>query len=613
MNLIYLTILFPLLGFLLLSFSCGYWSDKISAIIGMCSVGLSGILTIFIGYDFFVHNQASFSQVLWNWVNINNFSINIKLMLDGLSLTMLCIVTGIGFLVHLFSTWYMKGQEGHSRFFAYTNLFIASMIMLVLANNLMLIFLGWECVGFCSYLLIGFYYTNLNNCKAAIKAFITTRIGDVFLIIALFLIYNKLGTLNLDEISKLIINYSNNDHIFKWITFLLLAGAIGKSAQFPLQTWLPDAMVGPTPASALIHAATMVTAGVYLIARTHYLFLLAPQILNLAGIIGAITLIIASFSALVQTDIKRILAYSTISQIGYMFLALGVKAWDSAILHLLTHAFFKALMFLSAGSLILSCNHEQNIFKMGGLRKKIPFIYACFLVSGSSLAAFPLVTSGFYSKEKIIFSALVNGNNVLMLAGLFGTLLTSIYTFRMIFTVFHGKENIIINHKINQYKGFNYYAPLILLLLLSTFIGSLVTLPLKNVFPINNVHSTSKWTLEIISSILIIIGILISRALYIKKYKLVNNIINNLSNNFIFVLCYRGWGFDFIYYNLFIKPYILIASFLKKDPLNKLVNSLSFLFNFINKGLLISENGYLRWYILSISIGTLVLMILILI
>lgn len=241
----------------------------------------------------------------------------------------------------------MRGEEGYSRFFAYTNLFIASMVVLVLADNLLLMYLGWEGVGLCSYLLIGFYYTDPKNGAAAMKAFVVTRVGDVFLAFALFILYNELGTLNFREMVELApAHFADGNNMLMWATLMLLGGAVGKSAQLPLQTWLADAMAGPTPVSALIHAATMVTAGVYLIARTHGLFLMTPEVLHLVGIVGAVTLLLAGFAALVQTDIKRVLAYSTMSQIGYMFLALGVQAWDAAIFHLMTHAFFKALLFL---------------------------------------------------------------------------------------------------------------------------------------------------------------------------------------------------------------------------------------------------------------------------
>lgn len=380
MNMLALTILLPLIGFVLLAFSRGRWSENLSAAVGMGSVGLAALVTAYVGVDFFANGKQAVSVPLWTWMSVGDFNIGFNLVLDGLSLTMLSVVTGVGFLIHMFASGTCAVKRIF-RFFAYTNLFIASMVVLVLADNLLLMYLGWEGVGLCSYLLIGFYYTDPKNGAAAMKAFVVTRVGDVFLAFALFILYNELGTLNFREMVELAPqHFANGSTTLQWATLMLLGGAVGKSAQLPLQTWLADAMAGPTPVSALIHAATMVTAGVYLIARTHGLFLMTPEVLHLVGIVGAVTLVLAGFAALVQTDIKRVLAYSTMSQIGYMFLALGVQAWDAAIFHLMTHAFFKALLFLSSGSVILACHHEQNIFKMGGLRKSIPLVYVCFLV-----------------------------------------------------------------------------------------------------------------------------------------------------------------------------------------------------------------------------------------
>ncbi|HHA5413994.1 TPA: NADH-quinone oxidoreductase subunit L, partial [Escherichia coli] len=480
MNMLALTIILPLIGFVLLAFSRGRWSENVSAIVGVGSVGLAALVTAFIGVDFFANGEQAYSQPLWTWMSVGDFNIGFNLVLDGLSLTMLSVVTGVGFLIHMYASWYMRGEEGYSRFFAYTNLFIASMVVLVLADNLLLMYLGWEGVGLCSYLLIGFYYTDPKNGAAAMKAFVVTRVGDVFLAFALFILYNELGTLNFREMVELApAHFADGNNMLMWATLMLLGGAVGKSAQLPLQTWLADAMAGPTPVSALIHAATMVTAGVYLIARTHGLFLMTPEVLHLVGIVGAVTLLLAGFAALVQTDIKRVLAYSTMSQIGYMFLALGVQAWDAAIFHLMTHAFFKALLFLASGSVILACHHEQNIFKMGGLRKSIPLVYLCFLVGGAALSALPLVTAGFFSKDEILAGAMANGHINLMVAGLVGAFMTSLYTFRMIFIVFHGKEQI----HAHAVKGVTHSLPLIVLLILSTFVGALIVPPLQGVLP----------------------------------------------------------------------------------------------------------------------------------
>lgn len=606
MNLLYLTILLPLIGYLLLAFSRARWSENLSAVVGIGSIGLALLITIFVGVGFFRQGQQPYTQTLWTWMHVGNFDIKVNLVLDGLSLTMLSVVISIGFLIHIFASWYMRGEDGYSRFFSYTNLFIASMVVLVLSDNLMLMYLGWEIVGLCSYLLIGFYYSNPENVKAAMKAFIITRLGDVFLAFALFILYNKLGTLNFRELTELgperldVHNYN----MLQCATLMLLGGALGKSAQLPLQTWLADAMAGPTPVSALIHAATMVTAGVYLIARTHGLFLLTPEVLHIVSIVGAITLVLAGFSALVQTNIKRVLAYSTMSQIGYMFLALGVQAWDAAIFHLMIHAFFKALLFLSSGSVILACYHEQNIFKMGGLRKSMPLVYVCFLVGGSSLAALPLITSGFYSKDEILFGALANGHINLMIAGLVGAFLTSLYTFRMIFIVFHGEV------KIHAYasKAITHHLPLIVLLVLSTCIGALIKPPLAGVLPENEFYENGKVALEITSSAVAFIGIIIAAMLWLGKRQLVTRIVNSSLGSFFCNWWFASWGFDWLYDQIFVKPYLIIARLLRYDPLNSMMNLTMFILRIGNKGLVISENGYLRWYVASISLGAVIVL-----
>ncbi|NJC99252.1 NADH-quinone oxidoreductase subunit L [Candidatus Erwinia dacicola] len=611
MNLFYLTILFPLIGFLLLAFSRGRWSENLVATVGMGSVGLAALVTLYVGMDFFANDQQVFNQLLWTWIHVGNYNISVSLTLDGLSLTMLFVVTGVGFFIHMFASWYMRGEEGYSRFFAYTNLFIASMVVLVLADNLMLMYLGWESVGLCSYLLIGFYYTEAKNCAAAMKAFIVTRVGDVFLAFALFILYNELGTLNFREMVELApAHFAADNHMLMWATLMLLGGAVGKSAQLPLQTWLADAMAGPTPVSALIHAATMVTAGVYLIARTHGLFLMTPEVLHLVGIVGTVTLVLAGFAALVQTDIKRVLAYSTMSQIGYMFLALGVQAWDAAIFHLMNHAFFKALLFLSSGSVILACHHERNIFKMGGLRTSIPLVYVCFLVGGAALSALPLITAGFFSKDEILAGALAKDHLNLMIAGLAGAFMTSLYTFRMIFITFHGKEQI----HANAGKGITHHMPLIVLLILSTFIGAMIVPPLKGVLPDTaKLAHGSVLTLEIASGVVAIVGILLAAALWLGKRTLVTSIANSAVGRFFSTWWFAAWGFDWLYDKIFVKPYLGVACLLSRDPLNALMNIPALLARGANKSLVISENGYLRWYVASMSIGALVVLTLLMV
>ncbi|MHC8471137.1 NADH-quinone oxidoreductase subunit L [Plesiomonas shigelloides] len=604
MSLLFLTILLPLLGYLLLAFSAGRWSENTSALIGVGSVGLSALLTAYIGYDFLVlHPQNTYTQPLWTWMAVGDLQVNLSLYLDGLSLTMLSVVTGVGFFIHLFASWYMRGEEGYSRFFAYTNLFIASMLFLVLGNDLLFVYLGWEGVGLCSYLLIGFYYQQSKNGAAAMKAFIVTRVGDVFLAIGLFIFYQQLGTLNIQMILTLAPEkMAAGSWPVTLAALMLLGGAVGKSAQLPLQTWLADAMAGPTPVSALIHAATMVTAGVYLIARTHVIFTLAPDVLYLVGFIGAVTLLLSGFAALVQTDIKRILAYSTMSQIGYMFLALGVSAWDAAIFHLMTHAFFKALLFLSAGAVIVACHHEQNIFRMGGLRKSLPLVYVCFLIGGGALAALPFITAGFYSKDEILWQALASGHPELLAAGLVGAVLTSIYTFRLIFVVFHGP----VHTQAHAGHGLAYTVPLVVLALLSTFIGALIVPPLHGVLPAGAEGELSaKHYLELISGLISIGGILIAAWLFLGERRWVSRMAQTAGGKTLVQIWLHAWGFDWLYDKVFVQPYLWLTRLLGGDPFNRTLNIVASAVRQANRLVVFTETGQLRWYATSVGFGAL--------
>ncbi|MDO2949202.1 NADH-quinone oxidoreductase subunit L [Aeromonas simiae] len=615
MSLLTLTFVYPLLGWLLLAFSQGRWSEQRAALVGVGSIGLSALTTLWVGIDFIGNPPEGgvFSQTLWQWIAVGNFTPAFTLSLDGLSLTMMGVVTGVGFFIHLFASWYMRGEEGYSRFFAYTNLFIASMIFLVLADNLLFVYLGWEGVGLCSYLLIGFYYRDRNNGAAALKAFVVTRVGDVFLAIGLFILYRELGTLNVHELLvRAPAMLEQGSPALELACLMLLGGAVGKSAQLPLQTWLADAMAGPTPVSALIHAATMVTAGVYLIARTHGLFVMVPDVLHLVGVVGAITLLLAGFAALVQTDIKRILAYSTMSQIGYMFLALGVGAWQGAIFHLMTHAFFKALLFLSSGSVILACHHEQNIFRMGGLRKRLPLVYLCFLVGGAALSALPLVTSGFYSKDAILWQVQASGQQTLLLAGLVGAFLTSLYTFRLIFIAFHGKEKI----QAHAGHGLAHHLPLLVLLVLSTAVGALIVPPLAGVLPAGpgDHLEEGRHSLEILSGIVAIAGIALSALLFLGERRLTTALGQSALGRPVASLWLHAWGFDWLYDRLFVRPFLALARLSGPDPVDRVMGWSATLALLGNRLVALTVTGKLRWYAASIGMGAvLVLAVLLLV
>ncbi|MBI3798028.1 MAG: NADH-quinone oxidoreductase subunit L [Deltaproteobacteria bacterium] len=419
-------------------------------------------------------------DVVWPWITSGSFQVDFALRLDPLSATMVLVVTGVGFLIHVYSAGYMAHDEDVARYFAYLNLFTTAMLLLVLGANLLLLFVGWEGVGLCSYLLIGFWYTDDEKASAGKKAFIVNRIGDAGFLLGLFLLFWSLGekgvwTLSFSEIQAHASALSVNT--VTAICLLLFVGATGKSAQIPLYVWLPDAMAGPTPVSALIHAATMVTAGVYLIARLHFLYSLSATALAVVAIVGTATALFAASIALVQTDIKKVLAYSTVSQLGYMFLGLGVGAYSAGVFHLMTHAFFKALLFLGAGSVIHGMSDEQDIRKMGGLKDKMPITWGTFLVACLAIAGFPGF-SGFFSKDLILEEAFVSehGSWLLWLAGTIGAGMTAFYMFRLLFVTFYGKTRAShdVAHHIHE-SPVSMTCPLVVLAVLA-FVGGYFSL-----------------------------------------------------------------------------------------------------------------------------------------
>lgn len=605
--------LLPLIGFLILALFGGKLSRKLIALIGTASVGIPAILTLVAG-SMFLANAAEGESVvvkLWQWINTGGLAVDISLKLDALSLVFIFVITFVGLLIHIYSAEFMAEDEGYARFFASMNLFVCSMLVLVLADNLLLLYLGWEGVGLCSYLLIGFWYREPENGYAARKAFIVTRIGDVAMLIGLFLLFINLGTLNMDELmQRASLTWPVNSSLANWAAILLLGGALGKSAQLPLQTWLPDAMAGPSPVSALIHAATMVTAGVYLIARTHVLFTLAPQVQAAVAVIGALTLLVAGFSALAQHDLKRVLAYSTISQIGYMFLALGVGAWSAAIFHFMVHAFFKALLFLAGGAVILALNEEHDIFKMGGLRKKLPVIYWTFLIGSASLCALPLVTAGFYSKDAILWMAwsAEKGSPWLWLAGAIGAFITSLYTFRLVFLTFFGE----MKTQPTRQTGRLIAVPLIILAIFSLIAG-FVELPesmgnihlfsrlLDAVIPVDSVshEGSSEVLFQLLASAISLSGIYVAYLLYYRKSSLAESFNRSGINHFF----YKGWQFDKLYDFLLVRPIVWLSEIDRNDfidLINRGIGRITLVFNDL---LSITQNGKLRWYVMGLAVG----------
>jgi NADH-quinone oxidoreductase subunit L len=470
--------LLPLLGSAVNGLFGAKWPNKIVNSVAIGSTGLSFLAALEAVREFFESGQALFRKEFFTWIAAGNFRAGFDLQMDQLTVVMVLVVTGVGWLIHIYATGYMAHEGGYYRFFSYLNLFMFFMLILVLAANYVLLFVGWEGVGLSSYLLIGFYFLKKSASDAGKKAFIVNRIGDFGFMLGMFLLFRAFHTLDFQAIftgSTLQgwpVELSGHLGTLTFACLLIFMGACGKSAQLPLYVWLPDAMEGPTPVSALIHAATMVTAGVYVVARSHILFSHAPTAMLVVAIVGCATAFFAATIGLVQTDIKKVLAYSTVSQLGYMFLACGVGAFSAGIFHLMTHAFFKALLFLAAGSVIHAMGGEQDMGRMGGLRKKIKWTFATMLTATMAIAGIPPL-AGFFSKDAILFSAFQKsgGQHLLYLFGLFTALLTAFYMFRLIFLTFHGKPRYDEHHVHVHESPWNMLVPLAVLAVLSIIGG----------------------------------------------------------------------------------------------------------------------------------------------
>ena len=621
-GLLWLVPALPLAGFVVLALAGRRLPRAGIAAVGVTSVGLSAILALGLGIEFLLAPPpgAAYTQMLWAWLEVGNFAPGVTLYLDALSVVMMVVVTFVAFLIHLYSAEHMEADEGYGRFFAYLNLFVGAMLILVLADNFLLLYLGWEGVGMCSYLLIGHWYKDPANGRAARKAFVVTRVGDTAMAIGLFLLYSQLGTLQIQAVmQRAVAQWPAGSGLAVLAAALLLGGAVGKSAQLPLQTWLPDAMAGPSPVSALIHAATMVTAGVYLIARTHALFALAPAVQLAVAVVGGLTLLLAGFSALTQHDLKRVLAYSTISQIGYMFLALGVGAWSAAIFHFMTHAFFKALLFLGAGVVISALHEEHDMFKMGGLRRLLPVTFWTFLVGASSLAALPFVTAGFYSKDLILWEAWASPSGAIWLwaIGLAGALLTALYTFRMVFLTFFGQPH----SQVHQTPGLRSTLPLVVLAVFAVLAGfaewpqPFFSTFLQSALPALAAPSTgspTEWLLRLVASLASLAGLGTAYWLYLRRREFTQALAGSPLGLALHRWWFAGWGFDALYQRLFVLPYVWLAEQGRHDIVDSAYTALGWLNSKVHQGLSRTQTGRVNGYALSLAAGAAIIMALLL-
>jgi NADH-quinone oxidoreductase subunit L len=614
-NVALVLLLAPLFGFLFNVFVGKKAGKGIVGVVGTASILVSFLATLF----FFSKINANPGQPivvdLFQWISLEKFNVDFSFLLDQLSVLWLLFVTGIGTLIHMYSVSYMHDDENMHKFFAYLNLFVFFMITLVMGSNLLILFIGWEGVGLCSYLLIGFWYKNQDYNDAAKKAFIMNRVGDLGLLIGLFILAFVFGSLDYHVIAanasdlKII---ANNEGLIALAALCLFIGATGKSAQIPLYTWLPDAMAGPTPVSALIHAATMVTAGIFMVTRMHFVFDLAPQVQDIIAIIGAATAVLAASIGLVQNDIKKVLAYSTVSQLGLMFLALGLGAYEVAVFHVITHAFFKACLFLGSGSVIHGLHGEQDMRNMGGLRKAMPITFWTMMISTLAISGiFPL--SGFWSKDEILLTAF-HGNTVLWVVGSIASIMTAFYMFRLMYLTFFGEFRGTEEQKHHLHESPALITiPLVILAILAA-VGGLISLPgnswlnhfmaplFKKAHEAHHLDGTA-YALMGVATVGALIGIGIAYAKYIKKSEVPapDEDIKGIAS-----VLYNKYYVDEVYDALFVNPLKRLSHFFR-NYFEVVFSEVVFGFGKIasamgNQGKAV-QNGSVGFYLLAFVVG----------
>lgn len=632
-ELVWLIPLLPLIGFIVNGLGRNVLSKGIIGALGSAVVLISFVCSCVLFLEVYQSRQSGqdgiIQQHLFDWISVGHLNIGLSFLVDPLSAIMLLIVTGIGFLIHIYSIGYMQQDSGFGKFFAYLNLFIFFMLLLVLGSNYLVMFIGWEGVGLCSYLLIGFWYKNKSYASAAKKAFVMNRIGDLGFLLAVFLILGTFGSLEFSTVFPAAKNFAAGDMTVVSITILLFIAATGKSAQIPLFTWLPDAMAGPTPVSALIHAATMVTAGIYMIARSNVLFVLSPFTLQLITVIAIGTALLAAAIALTQNDIKKVLAYSTVSQLGYMFLGLGVGAFTGAFFHVLTHAFFKALLFLGAGSVIHGMSDEQDMRKMGGLKKAMPVTFITMLIGTIAISGIPPF-SGFFSKDEILANAFA-ANPVLWILGFIGALMTAFYMFRMLFMTFYGpfRGNDEQKHHLHE-SPMSMTFPLIVLAILS-FAGGAINFPavlggnhwledfLQPVFAeskalvpmVQHLEHSTEYMLMAISVVGVLIMVAWAYARYVKGQQIPSQ--DGQPRGFLANLSYRKFYVDELYDAVVVRPIHWLSSFLgtivDRNGIDGMVNGAGKAAFDTGKVLRLLQNGNVGFYLLMMVIGVIAIFV----
>lgn len=629
---IWLIPVFPALGFAINGLLGNRLPKSIVSVVGCLSVFLSFLVSAAIFVEFLKLSPESriFEKNIFDWIVSGEFSVKVGFMIDPLSIVMCLVVTGVGFLIHVYSVGYMHDDPGYSRYFTYLNLFVFMMLILVTGNNVLLMFVGWEGVGLCSYLLIGFWYEKDSASNAGKKAFIVNRIGDYGFLLGIFLLFVSLGkegvwTLNFRELEESV--WLLDPSLVALITLLFFVGATGKSAQIPLYVWLPDAMEGPTPVSALIHAATMVTAGVYMIARLNFLYSMAPETMFIVALIGALTAMFAASIGFAQYDIKRVLAYSTISQLGYMFVGVGVGAYAAGIFHLMTHAFFKALLFLGAGSVMHALSGELDMRRMGGLKRYMPVTHKTFLVACLAIAGIPGF-SGFFSKDEILWKAFTSpvGGIFIYVIALITAFMTAFYMFRLLFNTFYGSERMDehVKHHVHESPKIM-TIPLVILAILSV-VGGYVGIPhvlggganfekfLEPVFEASklpeNGHGSEALELGLmaLSVVAALLGIYLAYVYYLKNPRLSEEFA--IKHRTLYETVHNKYFVDEIYGFLFVNNLLRIGRFLRviidEGIIDGIVNGVGYFLRGLGSLFRFLQSGYVQAYAVSVIIGAIV-------
>ena len=625
MSQIWLVPAFPLLGFLLNGFLGKRFGTRFVTFVGPLAIALSFAQSLVLFFQMLEAEGNVLKEHLYPWISSGNFEAGINFQVDQLSGLYLLVITGVGFLIHVYSVGYMDGESGYYRFFAYLNLFVFFMLILVLGDSFLLMFVGWEGVGLCSYLLIGYYFEKDSAAEAAKKAFLFNRIGDFGVLSAVMLIFLAFGSIEFATINaEAATQFEYGGALVTAITLLLFLGATGKSAQIPLYVWLPDAMEGPTPVSALIHAATMVTAGLYMVARLSHLFVLAPFTMNVIAVVGTATALLAATIAVTQTDIKRVLAYSTVSQLGYMFLAMGVGAFGAGVFHVMTHAFFKALLFLGSGSVILAVHHEQDMRKMGALKNKLPITYMTMLLGTFAISGIPFF-SGFFSKDEILWKAYSSplGGPWLWGVGFLTAGLTAFYMFRMIYLTFHGESRVDSHtaEHVNE-SPFSMTIPLMILAALAVtggFFGvphvfHVIPNGMENYFQgffaeIPSGHGTvsAEWTLMAFSVAFALLAWFFASRLYHSGFDLAAGLRSKWES--LYQLSLNKWYVDELYNTLIIQPGRLFSTHVlwrlfDQNVIDRAVNTTADVARMVGNSIRPLQNGLTQNYALIFTLGT---------